>query len=165
MLTENTLETLRSLKLHGMAQALEHQRGTPDTHALAFEERFGLLVDRERLYRQNGRYRGLLREARLKGYEGDSCGECGNFTLVRNGTCLKCNTCGATSGPSATINLMQLFQQQYRIIGSFGSPISALSRALDRIAGRGRDLLTALEGQVARQPQRQVDEGVRPGPS
>jgi NADPH:quinone reductase-like Zn-dependent oxidoreductase len=43
-------------------------------------------------------------------------------------------TCGATSGPAATINLMQLFQQQYRIIGSFGSPISALSRALDRIA-------------------------------
>jgi NADPH:quinone reductase-like Zn-dependent oxidoreductase len=44
-------------------------------------------------------------------------------------------TCGATSGPSATINLMQLFQQQYRITGSFGSPISALSRALDRIKG------------------------------
>ena len=43
-------------------------------------------------------------------------------------------TCGATSGPSATLNLMQLFQQQYRITGSFGSPISALSRALDRIA-------------------------------
>ncbi len=43
-------------------------------------------------------------------------------------------TCGATSGPTATINLMQLFQQQYRIIGSFGSPISALSRALERIA-------------------------------
>jgi NADPH:quinone reductase-like Zn-dependent oxidoreductase len=43
-------------------------------------------------------------------------------------------TCGATSGPAATINLMQLFQQQYRIIGSFGSPIAALSRALDRIA-------------------------------
>ncbi len=43
-------------------------------------------------------------------------------------------TCGATSGPSATINLMQLFQQQYRIIGSFGAPLTALSRALDRIA-------------------------------
>jgi ribonucleoside-diphosphate reductase alpha chain len=40
------------------------------------------------------------REARMKGYEGDACGECGNFTLVRNGTCLKCNTCGATSGCS-----------------------------------------------------------------
>jgi ribonucleoside-diphosphate reductase alpha chain len=38
--------------------------------------------------------------ARIKGYEGDSCEECGNFTLVRNGTCLKCDTCGATSGCS-----------------------------------------------------------------
>ncbi|MBV9860337.1 MAG: vitamin B12-dependent ribonucleotide reductase [Alphaproteobacteria bacterium] len=41
-----------------------------------------------------------IRAARMKGYEGDSCGECGNFTLVRNGTCLKCDTCGATSGCS-----------------------------------------------------------------
>jgi len=38
--------------------------------------------------------------ARLKGYEGDACGECGNFTLVRNGTCLKCVTCGSTTGCS-----------------------------------------------------------------
>ena len=38
--------------------------------------------------------------ARLKGYEGDACGACGNFTLVRNGTCMKCNTCGGTSGCS-----------------------------------------------------------------
>lgn len=43
-------------------------------------------------------------------------------------------TCGATSGPVGSLNLMQLFQQQYRIIGSFGSPLSALGRALDRIA-------------------------------
>jgi ribonucleoside-diphosphate reductase alpha chain len=42
----------------------------------------------------------LRREARVKGYEGDQCGECGNFTLVRNGTCLKCDTCGGTSGCS-----------------------------------------------------------------
>jgi ribonucleoside-diphosphate reductase alpha chain len=41
-----------------------------------------------------------IRTARSKGYEGDSCAECGNFTLVRNGTCLKCDTCGATSGCS-----------------------------------------------------------------
>jgi ribonucleoside-diphosphate reductase alpha chain len=41
-----------------------------------------------------------IRAARIKGYEGDSCDECGNFTLIRNGTCLKCNTCGATSGCS-----------------------------------------------------------------
>jgi ribonucleoside-diphosphate reductase alpha chain len=39
-------------------------------------------------------------EARVKGYEGESCQECGNFTLVRNGTCLKCDTCGGTSGCS-----------------------------------------------------------------
>lgn len=42
----------------------------------------------------------LIKEARLKGYEGDSCSECGAFTLVRNGTCLKCLTCGGTSGCS-----------------------------------------------------------------
>ncbi len=39
-------------------------------------------------------------EARIKGYEGESCPECGNFTLVRNGTCLKCETCGGTTGCS-----------------------------------------------------------------
>jgi len=39
-------------------------------------------------------------EARMKGYEGESCSECGNFTMVRNGTCLKCDTCGSTSGCS-----------------------------------------------------------------
>ena len=41
-----------------------------------------------------------VQEARIKGFEGDACGECGNFTLVRNGTCMKCNTCGSTSGCS-----------------------------------------------------------------
>ena len=39
-------------------------------------------------------------EARLRGYEGVSCPECANFTMVRNGTCLKCDTCGSTSGCS-----------------------------------------------------------------
>ncbi len=39
-------------------------------------------------------------KAKMQGYEGDPCGECGNFTLVRNGTCMKCNTCGGTSGCS-----------------------------------------------------------------
>lgn len=41
-----------------------------------------------------------IRHARMKGYEGDACPECGNFTLVRNGTCLKCDTCGGTTGCS-----------------------------------------------------------------
>ncbi len=39
-------------------------------------------------------------QARLKGYVGEACPECGNFTLVRNGTCLKCDTCGSTTGCS-----------------------------------------------------------------
>jgi len=39
-------------------------------------------------------------EARAKGYEGEMCDECGNFTLVRNGTCMKCDTCGSTTGCS-----------------------------------------------------------------
>jgi ribonucleoside-diphosphate reductase alpha chain len=39
-------------------------------------------------------------EARAKGYEGDPCGECGHWTMVRNGTCLKCETCGNTTGCS-----------------------------------------------------------------
>jgi ribonucleoside-diphosphate reductase alpha chain len=41
-----------------------------------------------------------IRQARLKGYEGDPCTECGQLTLVRSGACCKCDTCGATSGCS-----------------------------------------------------------------
>jgi len=41
-----------------------------------------------------------IAEAKLRGYEGVSCPECHNFTMVRNGTCLKCDTCGSTSGCS-----------------------------------------------------------------
>ena len=54
-------------------------RGSAETSAVAFDARS---------------------KAKMQGYEGDPCGECGNFTLVRNGTCLKCNTCGGTSGCS-----------------------------------------------------------------
>ena len=60
------------------------------------------------------------------------------FSLCRGGRLV---TCGATSGPAGSINLMQLFQQQYRIIGSFGSPLDATGRALDRIAGGIRPVI------------------------
>ncbi len=43
---------------------------------------------------------GFALTAKLKGFEGDACPECGNFTMVRNGTCLKCTTCGGTTGCS-----------------------------------------------------------------
>ena len=39
-------------------------------------------------------------EAKMKGYEGDPCPDCGSLTLVRNGSCLKCNSCGNTTGCS-----------------------------------------------------------------
>lgn len=55
-------------------------------------------------------------------------------------------TCGATSGPSASINLMQLFQQQYRITGSFGAPMSALARALERIASGVKPVIDTVYG-------------------
>ena len=50
-------------------------------------------------------------------------------------------TCGATSGPSASINLMQLFQQQYRITGSFGCRVANMASALDRIASGVRPVI------------------------
>jgi ribonucleoside-diphosphate reductase alpha chain len=41
-----------------------------------------------------------IAQARIKGYEGDPCPSCGCFTLIRSGTCMKCNTCGGTTGCS-----------------------------------------------------------------
>src|SRR5450631_4474030 len=66
MLTNPTIETLKSLKLHGMIQALEEQQQTPAIQGLSFEERIALIVDRERLYRNNQRRTRLLRGAHLK---------------------------------------------------------------------------------------------------
>ncbi|MDR0475316.1 MAG: adenosylcobalamin-dependent ribonucleoside-diphosphate reductase [Treponema sp.] len=41
-----------------------------------------------------------IAQARIKGYEGDPCPSCGSFTLIRSGTCMKCDTCGGTTGCS-----------------------------------------------------------------
>jgi ribonucleoside-diphosphate reductase alpha chain len=41
-----------------------------------------------------------IRDAKAQGYEGDACTDCHQFTMVRNGACLKCMSCGATSGCS-----------------------------------------------------------------
>jgi ribonucleoside-diphosphate reductase alpha chain len=59
-----------------------------------------LSVDPETAIQQFDARAEEIRKARMKGYEGDACPECGNFTLVRNGTCLKCDTCGGTTGCS-----------------------------------------------------------------
>ncbi len=61
-----TLEQLRTLKLTGMADALEQQREQPETHDLAFDQRLTLLVDREVIHRENRRLSRLLKAARLR---------------------------------------------------------------------------------------------------
>jgi len=48
---------------------------------------------------QRARLQAIL-DAKAQGYEGEPCGECGQMTMVRNGTCLKCMSCGSTSGCS-----------------------------------------------------------------
>ena len=73
--------------------ALEATRANPVAHAIE-------VVEREvQISASSTRVR-KIQEARIKGYEGDACGNCGNFTLVRNGTCLKCDSCGTTTGCS-----------------------------------------------------------------
>jgi len=63
-------------------------------------------------------------------------------------------TCGSTSGPSATINLMQLFQQQYRIIGSFGASMRNIRESLAKMAG---GLLPVIDTEV---PLAQFESGL-----
>ena len=71
----------------------------PDAH-LERHEQVNATISTPLLAREIESRLEKIREAKMKGYEGDSCGECGNFTLVRNGTCMKCTTCGSTSGCS-----------------------------------------------------------------
>jgi DNA replication protein DnaC len=66
MLAQQTIERLLSLRLTGMAQAFSAQLQDTGYHDLSFEERFGLLVEQEWLYRQNKRLARLLRQARLR---------------------------------------------------------------------------------------------------
>lgn len=63
---EHTLTTLRALRLPGMASGYEEQQTSAATAALAFDDRFAMLVDRELTWRDNRRIQRLLREAKLK---------------------------------------------------------------------------------------------------
>src|ERR1035437_6705440 len=66
MLTNTTIEGLKSLRLPAMASGLLEQREHPDYTGLSFEERLGLLVDRELLQRQNHRLERVLKSAKLR---------------------------------------------------------------------------------------------------
>ena len=66
MMTQPLLDTLRHLKLTGMHDALAHQLTQPDTYDLPFEDRLGMLLDREVLHRDNRRLDRLLKAAKLR---------------------------------------------------------------------------------------------------
>ena len=66
MLTHPTFEKLQALRLAGMARAFEDQQRLPEIGSLSFEERLGLLVDREMTDRENRRLKTRLRQARLR---------------------------------------------------------------------------------------------------
>jgi DNA replication protein DnaC len=66
MLLEPTLARLRDLRLDAMAAALQEQQGLPDINELSFEDRLGLLVEREAVAREDRRLTRLLRQARLR---------------------------------------------------------------------------------------------------
>ncbi len=87
-----TAQVAAQAAANGEAQAVQQVAAQSETRLVAAAGTTVVAEVDQRLDR--------VREARMKGYEGDSCGDCGNFTLVRNGTCLKCATCGSTSGCS-----------------------------------------------------------------
>jgi ribonucleoside-diphosphate reductase alpha chain len=64
------------------------------------QERQRLSVPTESHVSANTNGAAVIHEAKMKGYEGDPCPDCHQLTLVRNGTCLKCLSCGSTSGCS-----------------------------------------------------------------
>jgi ribonucleoside-diphosphate reductase alpha chain len=97
------------LKRHDLAQvkpedlsatALEepHSEDAPETHHHAHHRKAAVKVAAAAPAASGKDAK--IQEARLKGYEGDPCPSCGYFTLVRNGTCMKCDTCGNTTGCS-----------------------------------------------------------------
>lgn len=67
MLNQPTLDKLCAMRMRGMAEALQQQMQEPDIHQLSFEERFGLLIDRQWDWRQNRALERRLRSARLQG--------------------------------------------------------------------------------------------------
>ena len=66
MLTHPTHEKLRTLKLYGMAKSFEEQTAAHDYDDLSFEERMGLLIDRELTEQENRRLTSSLKRAKLR---------------------------------------------------------------------------------------------------
>jgi alcohol dehydrogenase len=99
---------------------------------------------------RNERFEGVVRKITAKKGVDVVFEHVGAETFNGSLLCLKRGgrlvTCGSTSGPSTTINLMQLFQQQYRIIGSFGASLRNIRESLAKMAG---GLLPVIDTEVA----------------
>lgn len=67
MLTQPTLEKLIAMRLRGMAEAFREQQESADAQQLSFEERLGLLIDRQWSWRENRALERRLRQGRLQG--------------------------------------------------------------------------------------------------
>ena len=67
MLTEPTIDKLIAMRLRGMAEAFRQQQESADMHRLSFEERLGLLIDRQWNWRENRALERRLRNGRLQG--------------------------------------------------------------------------------------------------
>ena len=99
------LEVLRQISSTGyvrkrLPQELTVLQGGAEARAFATDGSTAIAMHRSEVETLSVAPLDQRTKARMQGYEGDPCGECGNYTLVRNGTCMKCNTCGATSGCS-----------------------------------------------------------------
>ena len=71
-------------------EQVTYSDGSVEKHQVYSRERDAKMVSQGR----------RMTEARMKGYEGEACPECQSFTLLRNGSCMKCDTCGSTTGCS-----------------------------------------------------------------
>ncbi len=66
MLSQQTINKLSEMNLNGMNKGYQEQLSSPACQGLAFEDRFGMLVDQEQTYRENQRLVRLLKSAKLK---------------------------------------------------------------------------------------------------
>jgi ribonucleoside-diphosphate reductase alpha chain len=73
-----------------MTEELHHVDGQVSSQKVFTQERDSAMFSQAK----------KIGEARMKGYEGEACPECQSFTMLRNGSCMKCDTCGATTGCS-----------------------------------------------------------------
>jgi DNA replication protein DnaC len=103
MLTEQTLNKLRTMKLQGMAQAYEEQLGLADAGSLSFDERLGLITDREELERDNKRFTSRLKSAKLREA---SCLENVEFSTAR----------GLEKGLALTLKNMEWVKRSQNIL-------------------------------------------------